>query len=235
MRFPTSFPRRAVPGGTALLALVATMLSGHAEAVPYGTYDLRQIVVKNATGAGGTLNLDLVDRMIQDICTHGANFPPVFDTEVDLQRAALDATGLISTLDVVTEPEAAPRALVFRIGVLASCSHNLNVPGAARHAEGSFRRLLARNERDAGANYQLGKLLGQIGQARQALPYLAAAQQAGIPEAEYALGIAYLFLGERAKALEHLSRYKSTHPEDAHVAELIDTVRSEAAKHGEAK
>ena len=173
--------------------------------------------------------------MIQDICTHAANFPPVFDTEVDLQRAARDATGLISTLDVVTEHEAAPRALVFRIGVLASCSNNLNVSGAARHAEGSFRRLLARNERDVGANYQLGKLLGQTGQPRQALPYLAVAQDAGLPEAEYALGIAYLFLGERAKALEHLSRYQRTHQEDANVAELIATVRIGAANHGEAK
>ncbi|MCU0869466.1 MAG: hypothetical protein MUF30_07650 [Burkholderiales bacterium] len=59
-----------------------------------------------------------------------------------------------------------------------------------------------------------------------AVPHLDKAARGGIVEAHYALGIAYLGLGDAPNAVKQLERYRTLRPEDTSVAGLIEGIRS---------
>jgi regulator of sirC expression with transglutaminase-like and TPR domain len=51
-----------------------------------------------------------------------------------------------------------------------------------------------------------------------------------VTDAAYALGIAYLLLGDKEKALENLEAYRQRTPSDSYVVKLIEGIRNGKAK-----
>jgi len=71
-----------------------------------------------------------------------------------------------------------------------------------------------------------GTFLASSGKPKEALPYLEKALAVGVTDAAYAIGMVYLTLGNKEKALENLKAYKRRKPNDGNVDKLIDAIRN---------
>ena len=89
-----------------------------------------------------------------------------------------------------------------------------------------FQRLLAATPSDPRGNYMYGTLLAGVGKPKEALPYLEKALAVGVADAAYAIGIAYLTLGDKERALRNLEDYKARNPGDTSVDKLMDAIRN---------
>ncbi len=210
-----------------LAALVLYVSASSAFAVEYGPHDLRRLLVPNAAPAtGGRLDIRFLDSVLQDMRRHAINYPPKFDSPRDQQRAQQDATALIGMLGAAFSAGPVPEDMLLRLGMLGAMAHNLDVPQGAAFAQAYHLRLLKLHPEHALGNCQYGTFLAGSGKAAEALPYLHRAKAKGISPAIYGLGITYLALGDKVKALEHLVEYQKTVQNDELLEKLIDGVRS---------
>lgn len=195
-------------------------------AAPYGSYDLRQLLIPApAGGAGGTVSRRYLDAMLDDIAQHAANYPPRFDSAADQQRAQRDVANLMGMLDTTFGGTGAPPEILLRMGILGAAGHNLDIPKAAAYAEARFGKLLSASPEHPLANYHFGQLLAGSGRLTEAMPYLFKARDKGVVPASYALGIAHLGQGDSQKALVYLSEYHKAQPADPNVGKLILAIR----------
>ena len=207
----------------ALLALTCAS----AQAAAYGRYDLSQLARQNAPPAqGASLNLALVDQLLADLQQHAGNYPPNFDSAADAQRAHADAAKLMGMLGAIFSAGVAPPDMLLRMGMLGAVSHNMDVSGGAAYAQTHFERLLKVDPEHTVGNFQYGTFLGNTERANEALPYLVKAKDKGVVPAQYAIGMSYLMLGEKALAMEYLQAYQKEVPGDAAVGQLIEAVRT---------
>lgn len=130
-------------------------------------------------------------------------------------------------LDVLTQTPNPQPAILHRAAMLNAMAHNLDVPGAAAKADKLFQQLLALQPGDAKISFRYGVFLASSGQTTRALPYLEKAQQAGVKDADYSLGLLYLGKGDKAQALEHLDRYRQgmTGPTQR-MDDLLDAIKN---------
>ena len=195
-------------------------------AAPYGSYDLRQLLIPApAGGTGGTFSRRYLDAMLDDIAQHAANYPPQFDSAADRQRAQRDVTNLMGMLDTAFGATGSPPEILLRMGILGAAGHNLDIPNAAAYAEARFGKLLSASPEHPLANYHYGQLLAGSGRLKEAMPYLFKARDKGVVPASYTLGIAHLGLGDQQKALVYLGEYQKAQPADQNVGKLILAIR----------
>lgn len=203
-----------------------------AEAKEYGNYNLKHslkkiITVSDAsTGAPTSVHLDYLDQILTDLSLHARNYPPTFDTPQDKARAVEDVKTLSVLLDILVNGPNPHPELLLRAGLLNSIGHNLDIPGTADEAKLLFQRLLATSPSDPRANYHYGTFLAGAAKSREALPYLEKALSAGVGDAAYSIGMAYLILGDKQKALANLEAYQQHRPNDEPLAKLIDDIRN---------
>ncbi len=211
-----------------LLTLLILLACSVAYAKEYGTYDPKRALTVSETPAGKKYGFDVpyLDKILNDLAAHAKNYPPQFDTPGDRQRAVQDVKVLSGMLDIlITGPTPNPE-LLRRAGFLNSIGHNLDIPGSAEKAGSIFRNLLTAAPSDPRGNYMYGTFLAGTGKPTQALPYLEKALALGVADAAYAIGMTYLSLGDKEKALEHLEAYKRRNPSDGSVDKLIDAIRN---------
>lgn len=209
------------------MVIILLTCSG-AFAKEYGNYDPKRMLVTAETAAGKKHSLDVayLDQMLNDLASHARNYPARFDTPQDRQRAVKDVQMLSGMLDsLINGPNPNPELLV-RAGFLNSMGHNLDIAGSADKANAIFQRLLAVALAHPRGNYMYGTFLAGTGKPKEALPYLDNALRAGVAEAAYAMGMSYLALGDKAKALDSLADYKRHNPGDSKVDSLMDAIRS---------
>jgi predicted Zn-dependent protease len=216
----------------ALVMLSVFCIFSFAEAKDYGHYNLKHdlkriITVSDTTSEKQTsIHLDSLDQILTDLSSHARSYPPTFDTSKDRERAVEDVKTLSVLLDVlVNGPNPHPK-LLLRAGFLNSMGHNLDIPGTAEKANSNFQRLLTISPSDPHVNYHYGTFLAGTAKPREALPYLEKAFAAGVRDAAYGLGMTYLVLGDKHKAIEHLEAYRQHRPQDDVVAKLIDDIRN---------
>lgn len=209
-----------------LLGVLVSMWSGPSWAKAYGHHDMRQLLVPAQTpGGGGSLNLAFLDHILGDLSEHAANYPPQFDSRTDMRRAQNDARTLIGMLHTAYGA-APPEGLLFRLGLLGSFGHNLDVPDAALFAQNLFRRLLNADAEHVMGNYHYGVFLAGVGRPKESLPYLNKARDKGVMPALYSIGMAQLTLGDKASALSALNSYKKRNPSDLQAEKLIEAIRT---------
>lgn len=209
----------------AALCALLLLLARPAWPAAYGQYDARQLLgPAPAAGTSATFNIAYLDRMLQDIGQHAANYPPHFDSAQDQQRARGDSASLIGMLNAAFADNAPP-GLLLRMGMLGAYGHNLDVPNAAAFAQTHFSKLLAIQPDDAAGNYHFGQFLAGTGRGKEALPYLTRARDKGVVPASYAMGMTHLMLGDKPKALAMLTEYQRAQPSDLNVGKLIQGIR----------
>ena len=209
----------------ALTSLLALTVS-HAK--EYGHYEPKRILTVQETSSGKSHGLDLsyLDLILDDLAFHAKNYPPQFDTPQDRQRATDNVVTLSGMLDLLIDKPVVNHELLIRAGLLNSIGHNLDIAGSAQKATLIFQRILIADPSDPQGNFLFGSFLSGTGKPREALGYLEKARAVGVTEAEYTMGMTYLCLGEKDKALEHLEAYERRYPNDGNVGKLIDAVRN---------
>ena len=219
------FPPLARLALAAIFAACTLLLPGQALAKEYGQYDLKLLLgASPPPGKGGTFNVAYLDRVLQDLGQHAANYPPQFDSARDQQRAQRDVGFLMGMLDAGFG-NTAPPELLLRMGVLGVYGHNLQVPNAAAYAQARFTMLLEHNPEHAAGNYQFGQFLAASGRSKEAMPYLMRAKDKGVVPASYTLGMVYLGLGDKPRAIEMLTAYQRAEPTNGSVGKLIQAIR----------
>jgi predicted Zn-dependent protease len=209
-------------------ALLVIFVASGVSAREYGNYDPKRLLTVSETPAGKKYGFDgaYLDKMLNDLSDHAKNYPPQFDTPQDKRRATQDVKALSGMLDVLINAPAPSLELLIRGGYVNSIGHNLDIPGAAEKADAIFRRLLAAAPSDPRGNYMYGTFLAGVGKPKEALPYLEKALAVGVVDAAYAIGMAYLALGDKEQALKSLEDYKQRKPSDGNVDKFIDAIRN---------
>ncbi len=190
--------------------------------------DLASVLVpaESGSGRGPAVDLEKLDVQIDGLARHAKKYPPTFASEADKQLATTDAQKLIGILDILNAPGESNIDLLRRAGFVCSMAHNLDVPGAGQKAAHYFSKLLETAPNDPQGNYLFGAFLGGAGKPDAALPFLLKADSLGVANAPYALGIAYLMLGNKQKAIESLERYQKLAPEDRSIDPLLAAIRA---------
>ncbi len=212
-----------------IVACSLLLAFGTVQAQPYGHFDMRQVLMPHAEGdTSYQLNLEYLDRVLDDLAGHARNYPPAFDSQGDKRQALNDAKKLSDMLEIVAGGGQADTELLMRAGFLNSMAYNLDVPKSGERAQAAFAAVLQREPDNANAHYLYGSFLAGMGHAKEALPHLDRAVELGQQEALYSLGMAYLTLGDKDAALRELEAYQAGHPNDRSVGGLIEAVRSGA-------
>jgi len=211
-----------------LLAILVLLVAASASAKEYGHHDLKRLLTVADTPSGKKYGFDgaYLDQILNDLAAHARNYPPQFDTPQDRQRAIRDVQTLSKMLDTLIEVPAPSPDLLVRAGRLNSIGHNLDIAGAAGKADAIFQRLLAISPSDPGGNFGYGTFLAGTGKPKEAIPYLEKALAAGVVDAAYAMGMTWLTLGDKERALKGLEDYKRRRPADRNVDPLIDAIRN---------
>lgn len=211
-----------------LLAAFILSVAASATAREYGSYDPTRLLTVSETPSGKKYGFDAtyLDLMLNDLSAHAQNYPPQFDTPQDKQRAARDVKALSGMLDILINVPAPNPELLVRAGYVNIIGHNLDIAGAAEKASSIFQRLLAASPSDPRGNYMYGTFLASAGKPKEAIPYLEKAIAVGVDDAAYAIGMAYLTLGDKEQALKNLDDYKRRKPGDKNVDKLIDVIRN---------
>jgi len=213
-----------------LLTLIAASLvvASSACAKEYGTYDAKRVLTVSETPSGKKHGVDVayLDRMVADLASHARNYPPSFDSAADRRRAEQDARTLSGMLDILVNAPNPNPELTLRAAFVNGIGHNLDLPGAAEKASSLYQRALAASPDDPRGNLLYGTFLAGIGKFRQSIPLLEKATAGGALDATYALGMVYMSLGDKERALAYLERYRAGAPDDTRVSKVIEAVRS---------
>ena len=212
----------------ASVALLLFFTFSLAQAKEYGNYDPKRIVTFSETPSGKQAGIDLnyLDQILNDLGLHATNYPPQFDTPQDRQRAIQDIKTLSGMLDILLSDPSPNPEILLRAGFINSLGHNLDIPGSGEKTSAIFQRLLSASPSDPRANYMYGRFLAGANKPEEAIPHLEKALAAGVGDAAYALGMTYLSLGDKEKALENLEDYRKRSPNDGNAAVIIDAIRN---------
>ena len=210
-----------------ILVLIAACFMAVAtlHAKPYGEYDVRQIIKKNESGQGGSIDLTYVDVILGDLRAKAESYPVQFDSESDQNRARRDTGMLMGMLSIIGKEPNAPFEICLRLGMLGQIGYNLQMPGMDEAAQFYFSKALSQQPKNAFANYQFGLYLVQSNRALQAVSYLETAKSTGHAPALFTLGLVHLSLKDSAKALEYLNAYRERVPSDTNAVQIIEAIK----------
>lgn len=210
------------------ILLIGPLSASYVLAGSYGMYEAKRILVSPDKVADKKPGIDLryVDQMLDDLGNHAANYPTQFDSLDDRMRAVRDVQMLSKVFDVLVDGPNSPPEIFRRAGFLYSIGHNLDIQGSAEKAYATFTKLLSIAPKDAQGNFMFGVFLGGSGRAKESISHLELALQGGVTAANYSLGMSYLALGDKEKALACLENYRVTNPADKSIDELIKHIKS---------
>lgn len=210
-----------------ILTLFLFALVG-AHAKEYPKYDMKRVFPGSGSASNTGLGVDAkyLNELLDDLSSHALNYPPQFDTIEQRQRAVLDVVTISGILKTVTSHPDTDPEMLLQLSVLNSIGHNLNIDGAANEASRSFQRLLVVAPSHPRGNYLFGLFLAGIARPQEAIPHLEKALAAGVAEAPYTLGMTYLTVGDKQKALDNLELYQTRNPDNSNVKALVEGIRN---------
>ena len=130
-------------------------------------------------------------------------------------------------LNAVAQEPKPDTELFLRAGFLGIIGKNLNIPGSAAGADANFKKLLVSAPSNSEGNYLYGIFLAGEGKPKKAVPYLKKAVAAGVSDAAYTLGLVYMALGNKQKAIDSIEVFRKSSPYNAESADkLIDEIKN---------
>lgn len=208
------------------LSLLFSLATAHASEYP--AFDPQKLLITQESPGGKSfsMNLSYLDQTIDELTRHAINYPPRFDTPQDRQRAIADLKNLCNVLDVLLKDHTGDKEYLLRSGLLHIMAYNLDIPGSNEKTMAIFQRLLALSPDDPLSNNHYGIFLTFSQRPKEGLPFLEKAAAGGIKEARSTMGMAYLILGDKTRALESLERYQKDNPDDNQNNILINSLRN---------
>jgi hypothetical protein len=194
-------------------------------ATEYGHYDLKKVVSLSETIPGKpsvTINVPYFVEILNDLGAHAGTYPVRFDSGDDRYRAEHDVVLLSALLDTAADSFSDNKSILLRLALLHAVGHNLDVPGSDKKAVTIFDNVLEKWPNDPQANYRYGVFLaGTVKGQSAAIPLLEKAKSLGVVNADYPLGLAYISVGDRDKAVTNLKNYTARVPGDENAARVL--------------
>jgi tetratricopeptide (TPR) repeat protein len=134
---------------------------------------------------------------------------------------------LIELFEILAADDDARTELLLKAAFVDRIGHNLDIEGAPQKAVQNYERALKREPNNPQANVSYGIFLAGTGELQQkSIPYLETALKLGVADARYTLGLVYISLGDKEKALGYLEAYSKKRPEDTKAKEIIEAIHS---------
>ena len=201
-------------------ALLLCSISSVVLATEYGHYDPKTVVSLSETTPGKptvTINVPYFVQMLNDLGSHAGTWPVKFDSIDDRHRAEHDVALLSAQLDTIAD-NFRDESMLLRLALLHAVGHNLDIQGSSEKAIAVFDKVLERWPNDPQANYRYGIFLAGTTKNRDAIPLLEKAKSLGVVDADYTLGLTYMGLGDKEKAIANLKSYTARVPGDENAA-----------------
>lgn len=219
-------PARTGPAKAAEDAKPAANPHGY---VPYRAHDVRAIVQRVGTKEQPTMTLDgrALHAFVEDLFAHARSYPVAFADDEEKAIARRESSAMSEVLAVAIGDEAAKVDLRVLLDAarLETCAHNLDLKGAATRARHYYERVLKADPEHVEAHLYYGMhLIGLPGSAKDAIPHLEFARDKGQKVAIRGLGLAYVMLQDREKALLHLRAWAKEFEGDVGTARMIDAL-----------
>ena len=196
-------------------------------------YPLKDAVATQ-TGADGkpanSLNLPVLDDLLQTISIYAGDYPPHFDNAAERADVTDRLTRLIVLLSSVDTGADVNVEVLRREAFAFNLGCNLHLRNSCDRTAESYQRLLAMTPDDPAANYLYGVFLsGTVSKQPDAVPYLEKAAKLGVKQANFTLATVYLMLHDKDQALSRMQAYSADFPNDAGAKKFIATLQSNKA------
>jgi len=190
--------------------------------------------VATQTGADGkavqSLNLPVVDDLLQTVALYAGDYPPRFDNAAERTDVTDKLTRLIVLLSAVDTGADVNVEVLRREAFAFNLGCNLHLRNSCDKTAESYQRLLAMTPDDPAANYLYGVFLsGTVSKQSDAVPYLEKAAKLGVKQANFTLATVYLMLHDKDRALSRMQAYSADFPGDAGAKQFIATLQSNKA------
>jgi tetratricopeptide (TPR) repeat protein len=195
---------------------------------PYGNYELRNSLSARKSAGGNMehrIDKKLISQVLDDLTAHAKDYPTKFRSKEERARAVRDAKMLQSVFDTLTAKDDTDTQMLFTAAILNGLAHNLDIEGAAQKTVVYYERILHREPENPKGNYYYGNFLAGASRPKESLPYLEKALKLGVDQAGYSLGLAYITMGDKAKALEYLESYSKKNPNNKEAKQLIEELK----------
>lgn len=209
---------------TILVSIVVILTATLAQAVPYKSENIRGLVQKDEKGVM-FFDMKELDQRIESLAIHAASYPPKFDSEADKNRAHQDIIFLSDMLEPLVNAKDPNPEILWRTGLISGMGYNMDMPGMSRTADAVFKKALELKPEHMLANYHYGIFLASRAEFKKAQYYFKEAQTLGHPDAEFSLGLTYLGLGEKTKALATLNSYQKKNP-NKNISRMINSIEN---------
>ena len=209
-----------------LIILSLCSISSVVLATEYGHYDSKIVISLSETTPGKpsvTINVPYFVQILNDLGSHAGTYPVKFDSIDDRHRAEHDVAFLSGQLDIIAD-NFRDESMLLRLALLHTIGHNLDIPGSGEKAAAVFDKVLERWPDDPQANYRYGVFLAGAAKNRDAIPFLEKAKSLGVIDAGYTLGLTYMSLGDKDKAVANLKSYTARVPGDENAVRILDAV-----------
>jgi tetratricopeptide (TPR) repeat protein len=195
-------------------------------AAEYGHYDPNTVVSLSQAIPGKpsvTVNVPYFVQILNDLGSHASTWPVKFDSLDDKRRAENDVVTLSAELDTIAD-NFRDESMLLRLALLHAVGHNLDIPGSGEKAVAVFNKVLEKWPNDPQANYRYGVFLASTAKNRDAIPLLEKAKALGMVDADYPLGLTYMAVGDKDKAVANLRSYTARVPGDTNATRTLDAV-----------
>ncbi|HEX4299517.1 MAG TPA: hypothetical protein VH327_01470 [Gammaproteobacteria bacterium] len=216
------------------LTTMAAMTPAPAAATKPGVvqwhYALKDTVATQTGPDGKTtdsLNVQVVDDLLQTIARYAGSYPPQFDNDAERDDVSDKLTRLIVLLASVDTGASVNVEVLRREAFAFNLGCNMHLRESCTKTAESYQRLLAMTPDDPAANYLYGVFLsGTASRQRDAVPYLDKALSLGVKQADFSLATVYLMLRDKDKALAYMQAYSADFPDDPNAKQFISAIRS---------
>ena len=211
-------------GGTPAPAAVSKSAAVHWH------YALKDSVATQTGPDGKTVNsldLPVVDDLLQTIALYAGDYPPHFDNAAERDDVTDKLTRLIVLLSSVDTGADVNLEILRREAFAFNLGCNLHLRNSCDKTAESYQRLLAMTPDDPATNYLYGIFLsGTNSRQSDAVPYLEKSAQLGVKQANFTLATVYLMLHQKDQALDRMRAYSADFPNDANAKQFIAAVQS---------
>jgi TPR repeat protein len=218
-----------IPLPAAADVTLAPAAASSSAVIPWA-YQLKDAVV-HETGPDGqaknSLDLGVVDSFLQIIARYADSYPPRFDNAAERRDATDKLTRLIEVLAALDTGSTVSVDLLRREAFAYNLGCNLDLPNSCAKTMDVYTRLLKMTPDEPAANYLYGVFLaGLPPKQREAIPYLKKSLTLGVKRANYSLGMLYLALRDKQKALSYMQVYSADFPDDQNAKQIIADIKS---------
>jgi hypothetical protein len=213
-----------------MAAVTAAPAAASKSATVHWHYALKDSVVIQTGPDGKTtdsLDLPVVDDLLQTVAHYAGDYPPRFDNAAERADVTDRLTRLIVLLSSVDTGATVNVELLRREAFAFNMGCNLHLRGSCDKTAESYQRLLAMTPDEPAANYLYGVFLsGTASRLRDAVPYLEKASKLGVKQANFTLATVFLMLHDKDQALSHMQAYSADFPGDANAKQFIAAIQS---------